>query len=252
MRKPRNYWTKERCQEVALRYEHKVDYKKNDGGSYCAALKRGYIDEICSHMKPLNNAYLRCIYSIEFHESNSVYIGLTYSMELRQAKRKNRASDTVTMYIRETNHTPVYKQLTDYVKVDEAVKLEEEYLQYYKKNGWNILNRAKTGGLGCSDRKHRYSDLEYVKTLIPEYKSVVDLMNRNHALYLKIREYGWRDIIYPMLNYKKRYPSSFWTKENITKYAENFNTRKDFKHEYTRAYSIACKNNWVDEIFKNK
>jgi len=28
-------------------------------------------------------------------------------------------------------------------------------------------------------------------------------MKNNNALYLKIRDNGWRDIIYPMLNYKK-------------------------------------------------
>lgn len=247
-RKPRNYWTKERCHEIALKYEHKRDFKKNNCSCYGAAQNHGWIDEICGHMKPLNNAYRRCIYSIEFIESKSVYVGLTYSMEVRQAKRRTKASDSVTKYIYETGYEPIIKQLTDYLPVVDAIKLEEEYLQQYKNNGWNILNRAKTGGIGCPDRKHRYSDLEYVKTLIPEYKSVIDLMNRNNALYLKIRDYGWRDIIYPMLNYKKRYPTSFWTKENLIEYSKKFNTAKEFEKEFIVACRIARKNGWFNEI----
>ena len=244
----RKYWTLEKCREIALKYENKRDFRNNDGPCYCAAIKHGWVDKISAHMKPLNNAHYRCIYSIEFIESKSVYGGLTYSMEVRQAKRKNRANDTVTMYIHKTGYQPIIKQLTDYVVVEKAMKLEEEYLQEYKNNGWNILNRAKTGGIGWCHRKHRYSDLEYVKTLIPEYKSVGDLMNRNNALYLKIRDYGWRDIIYPMLNYKKRYPTSFWTKENLIEYSKKFNTAKEFEKEFIVACRIAHKNGWFNEI----
>lgn len=29
MRKPNNYWTKERCQEEALKYETRKDFNKN-------------------------------------------------------------------------------------------------------------------------------------------------------------------------------------------------------------------------------
>lgn len=97
-------------------------------------------------------------------------------------------------------------------------------------------------------RKHRYDDLEYVKSIIFEYKSVVDLMNKNNALYLKIRDNGWRDVLYPLLNYKKRYPSSFWTKENLIEYAKKFINVNEFKREFTCAYRIACRNGWMNEI----
>jgi hypothetical protein len=107
---------------------------------------------------------------------------------------------------------------------------------------------VKTGGIGWTGRKHRYDDLDYVKSIISEYKSVADLIKRNEALYLKIRDNDWRDIIYPILNYKKRYPSSFWTKENLIEFAIKCGSVNDFKKKFTCAYRIACKNNWMDEI----
>ena len=48
--KPKNYWTKERCAEEALDYTKRSDFQKNARGAYYAALRDGWLDEICSHM----------------------------------------------------------------------------------------------------------------------------------------------------------------------------------------------------------
>lgn len=248
MRKHRGYWTYSICKEIALKYDNKRDFRLYDGLAYFASKSHNYLHSICLHMKPLNNAYRRCIYAFEFSETNSVYVGLTYSMKLRQIKRINKSSDTVTMYINKTGLIPTYKQLTDYVEVEQAIKLEEEYVDKYKKDGWNILNRAKTGSIGWTGKKHKYDDFEYVESIVLEYKSVGDLMKRNNALYLKIRDNGWRDIFYQKLNYKKRYPSFFWTKENLIEYVGGFKSMKDFKIKHTCAYRIACKNKWISEL----
>ncbi len=37
MRKPKNYWTKERCKEEALKYTSKSDFKKYNVGAYSSA-----------------------------------------------------------------------------------------------------------------------------------------------------------------------------------------------------------------------
>ena len=245
----KRYWTHEKCKEAALKYTNKRDFRLFDSCAYSASKKHKYINDICSHMIPLNNAHYRCIYSIEFIESNSVYIGLTYNMRERQMKRMNRSGDTVTIYINKTGYSPIYKQLTDYVNVELAIKLEEGYLIKYRNDGWNILNIAKTGGIGWTRKKHRYDDLEYVKSLVLEYKSVVDLMKKNNALYLKIKGNGWRDIIYPMLNYKKRYSTSFWTKENLVEFTKKFTNKKDFYLKHTCAHRICSKNGWLDEFY---
>lgn len=48
--KARFYWTKEKCQERALLYRHRVDFKNGDGSAYTTAVANGWLDEICSHM----------------------------------------------------------------------------------------------------------------------------------------------------------------------------------------------------------
>jgi hypothetical protein len=49
-RKPRGYWTKERCEEEASKYKTKREFQKNCGGAYNASYKNGWSDEICKDM----------------------------------------------------------------------------------------------------------------------------------------------------------------------------------------------------------
>lgn len=48
--KSNNYWTKEKCQERALLYKTKSDFKKNDGSAYTTAVRKKWLNEICIHM----------------------------------------------------------------------------------------------------------------------------------------------------------------------------------------------------------
>jgi hypothetical protein len=53
LHKPNNYWTKERCQEEALKYNSRSEFRKNSGSVYNTSWKNGWLDEICSHMVEL-------------------------------------------------------------------------------------------------------------------------------------------------------------------------------------------------------
>lgn len=48
-RKPRGYWTKEKCQEEALKYKNKHDFRKNSNSSYQKSLKNRWLDDICTY-----------------------------------------------------------------------------------------------------------------------------------------------------------------------------------------------------------
>lgn len=49
--KESGYWTKEKCQETALKYSRRIDFYKKDISAYNKAQKSGWLDEICSHCK---------------------------------------------------------------------------------------------------------------------------------------------------------------------------------------------------------
>jgi hypothetical protein len=48
--KPKNYWTKEKCIEEALKYNTRNEWKKSNSSSYTKAGKNGWYDECTIHM----------------------------------------------------------------------------------------------------------------------------------------------------------------------------------------------------------
>jgi len=150
-RLPHNYWTKENCRKEALKYKTRTEFSNNKQYIYNISMRNNWLDYVCKHMARIGDRYNKCIYSYEFSD-NSVYVGLTYDMNLREKCRLNNPSDAVTKHIASTGIQPIRKQLTDYINVEDAIRLEGKYLRRYIDDGWIPLNRKKTGGIGCRRR----------------------------------------------------------------------------------------------------
>jgi predicted nucleic acid-binding Zn ribbon protein len=60
--KPNNYWTKEKCQEIANKYKTRSEFRKNDSSVYRTAIANSWLNDICLHMKYINNYwnYYKC------------------------------------------------------------------------------------------------------------------------------------------------------------------------------------------------
>ena len=140
------------CKNEALKYITKTDFVRNSQHVYSISLKNGWIDDICQHMIPRGDKYHRCIYVYEFID-NYAYVGLTHDLEKRKKNRKRDMSDAVSIHINETGLKPTIKKLTEYIPVEKAIVMEKHYHDKYINEGWKILNRVKTGGLGGSNFK---------------------------------------------------------------------------------------------------
>jgi predicted GIY-YIG superfamily endonuclease len=233
VRKPNGYWTKERCQEEALKYKTITEFRKNSGSAYEKSLEKKWNIEICSHMIHFGNYKNRCIYSYEFSD-NSVYIGLTYNIENRKYRRKKDKSDSVTKHIKETNLVPIIKQLTDYIDIDKAIKMENYYVEKYKLEGWKILNKAKTGSIGGNIIKWSY---ENCKIEALKYKTRKEFSDKNGLAYVVSISNNWLDEFYPKEikiydeNYFRIELSKYNNKNELTKNNNTF-YRKIIKSEY--------------------
>lgn len=150
---PNGYWHNyDNCKAEALKYLTKTEFVRGSQHVYNVALKNKWIDDICGHMKPIGDRHNKCIYSYEFPD-NHVYVGLTHNIDTRQKNRNKDLTDSVTIHINKTKLTPIRKQLTDYIPVDDAIRLEGEFLGKYLNEGWISLNRRKTGGIGSQSNK---------------------------------------------------------------------------------------------------
>ena len=49
--KKNGYWTKEKCQEEALKYNTRMDFFNKNSGVYSKCVKKKWLDDVCLHMK---------------------------------------------------------------------------------------------------------------------------------------------------------------------------------------------------------
>ena len=49
-RKPRGYWTLERCIEDAAQYSSRSEWQRSSSSAYCKAVSSGWMDQCCAHM----------------------------------------------------------------------------------------------------------------------------------------------------------------------------------------------------------
>ena len=187
------YWNITTCAIEALKYDTRKEFCEKCNGGYQEAQKLGILDEICRFMTTIGNRYNRCIYCHEFPD-NHAYVGLTYNIEQREKLRNIDINDPVKIYREKTNLKSIFKQLTDFVDVDEASKLEKEYIRKYEDDGWILLNRNKGGGIGNSSWKWTP---ERIKEEVINYPTKKDLFTKNDALYRKLLRSNLLDKFYP-------------------------------------------------------
>jgi predicted GIY-YIG superfamily endonuclease len=237
-------WSKELCQQEALKYETKRDFRIINRNAYEFAYRYGFLNEICIHMIPVGSKLKRCLYVYEFPD-HSVYVGITSDFKRRKSDREKRQFDTVTKYINKTGLQPVHKQLTDYVEVTEAQRLEGECVNEYKDNNWQVLNVAKTGGIG-GDILYWTYDKCMAEAL--KYSRRKDFNLHSKGAYDSCRRNNWLPDAHKHMQPYLSKPYNYWTKDNCIKEALKYTTRKEFKDNSSGAYGRGCKQKWLDEL----
>jgi hypothetical protein len=235
-----NHWTKEKCQTEAIKYEIRIDFIKNSRAAYSAAYRHDWLNEICSHMKKMGNKLFRCIYVYEFPD-NSAYIGLTYNLNKRNTARKLQKNDAVTKYIKKTNLKPNLKQLSEYVHVDVAVLLENDCIEFYKNNGWNVLNKANGGAIGSPERKWTK---EQCRVEALKYNNRTDFYNNSNKIHAAACRYGWLNDICSHMIVKNKH----WTIDECKEIALKYEIKSEFVKANKAVYAWASRHNILNEI----
>jgi predicted GIY-YIG superfamily endonuclease len=240
--------TKEICQQEALKYQTKREFRANNRNVYTYAYNHGYLDEICKHMISLGDRKHKCVYCCEFPD-NHVYVGITFDFNRRKKDREKKLRDTVTQYSNKTGLIPTHKQLTDYLKTEEAVLLEAEFVKEYEKHNWIVLNKIKTGGIGGDIL---YWTKERCLTEGLKFTRRSDFNLHSKGAYDSAKRNGWLNEIYlNMKVFDRKDLNLFWTKERCEIKALLCDTRIEFKKKYSGAYQSARRHKWLDEICKH-
>jgi hypothetical protein len=238
-----NVWNVERCLELMKNYETIRELRLTNKSLYGAIHRLKLTDEMNKILKRTGNRFNKCIYSYEFSD-NHVYVGLTYNIEEREKNRKKDFKDSVVKYMNLTGLTPIRKQLTDYIPVDEASVLEGVYVEKYKNEGWIILNQAKTGGIGGYEIK---LTKEVCANEALKYNTKVEFKNGSGSICATATKHGWiNDICQHMIEIKK--PNNYFSKEKCREISNNYNDLATFIKENVNCYTIMKRNNWLEEL----
>jgi predicted GIY-YIG superfamily endonuclease len=186
----------------------------------------------------------RVIYSYEFKNNNTVYIGLTcdivrrHNAHMGKEKKYGEVSSPVYKFMNESGEFPKFKILTKKpIKEENAPKSEDYYINKYRKNGWIIMNKAKAGSLGGNQRKWSKDTLKKICdscTKISELKEMVPTW----AFYV-IRENGWFEELTSHMEYDVR---KGWTDEEVLK----------ISHQYDNISSLSKEYNGVAKYIRNR
>jgi hypothetical protein len=249
LRKPNNYWNKERCHDEALKYETRNEFQKKSRSAYTASRKNSWIEDVCSHMRPKENLLKRFIYSFEFSD-NHVYVGLSYNIETRRKihlgltnKTKQSEKSAVFSYIKKTRLMPILNILTKMpINEEFASKEEKYYIKEYKNNNWILLNKIKGGGLGYGVKKWTK---EKIKNVALKYDCRIKFKKESSGAYNAALKSGVLNEVCSHINKKT---IIHWTKETAHNEALKYNNTTDFIKNSMKAYRVARKNGYFNEI----
>ena len=242
-------YSKEVCQKAALTCQYRSEFAKKFKGEYFAALRNGWLDEICSHMIVLGNHYKRCIYAYEFpcvEGHDYVYVGLTD--HLPQRDRFHSRKGAVYNFCKKHHlERPKPIQLTDYIDKEEAKEQEGVRLSVYIAKGWLPLNRVKTGGLGGHLANNGFT-FDDCKTVGQKYNKRSEWKKNDYPTYYIASKRGW---INEILKQKERFGNSkqtYWTEERIKERALMFSSRSEFWKKEPGACLQAKKMGILDKV----
>lgn len=245
-RLPNGYWTYDKCKEIASTFEYRSKFEKKYKSAYKKIIENGWF-ELFNHMKRMGNKYKRLIYVYEFND-NVCYVGLTGDIERRNNEHTKTHKDS-PVYNHIIKYNILYKLILkcDYIDVEKAVILEEKILTEYKNNGWIILNKTKTGGIGLDNAKW---NKETCKKESLKYDRIVDFMKKSgRAYYISIKN-KWIDEFFPIRQISKK---GYWNDKDLCeKESKKYSTRSEFGKGSWSAYNYTIKNKWIDEFFPNK
>ena len=129
--------------------------------------------------------------------------------------------------------------------VKDAIEKEKYYVEKYKNEGWIILNKIKTGGIGGKDIKW---NKKLCKDASLKCKNAREFGKKYSGAYKVCVKYNWLDEFFPNTS-KNNY---FNNKKLCDKEAKKYKNRSEFCYGSWSAYNFSNKNNWLNEFFPKK
>ena len=221
-------WTKKSALKSAKKYKHIGDWNTKEGSAYHYVLNNGFIDEATKHMTPLGNQYKRCLYSITVKGTKKIYIGLTGNVDRRQ-RDHFKTKRFVELSKKYGKSSIVFKQLTKYILVKDAINLEIKLEHDFKKKGYDVLNKVRPGGIGGTTIKWTKKN---IINSAKKFSILRDWRIKDPDAYNGATR---SNIIKEVSSHMKRIWEMKWTRKTILNNAKKFKTKGEWKQKFPGA-----------------
>ena len=248
-KQPNGYWNNyENNKAEAKKYNSRREFYKGCSGAYHVARQNGWLETYTwfeKDLSPYKNKRDN-VYAFIFEELKSIYIGRTIDINRRYKQHSTDEKCTVYKFAKQ-NNTPIPQITILEIKLslDEGREKEHYYVTKYKQEGWNVLNRAKTGknsGSLGGIAKGKWNK----KTCFQEaqkYNSRREFEKGCVSAYNVACKNGWLDT-YTWFSVSKT--AKKWNEQTCLAEAKKYNSRREFEKGCVSAYRVTCKNGWLD------
>ena len=246
--KPIKPYTVDQCIEIAKKCKSKSEYQNKCQACYKKAKETGLLNTFTWFKHPVvtkqdANAKIYWIYGYFDNDNKSVYIGLTkrkYRDKQHRSFAHNKGYDSVMSYFININkelppQTIIEKDLTS----SEAQKKEEYYIDYYRQNGWNIINKAKAGSLGSAGYKW---DKETILKESKKYATLKEFLYKSPTCYAAAKKFN----LLKMMTWLKC-ERHYWTYEECYSEAIKYKFAIDLEKANKAAFYAAIRNGWYKD-----
>jgi hypothetical protein len=252
-RKPRGYWTKERCKEVASLFNTRVEFNKAYKGAYLKCMRKGWLDEVCSHMKNVRKpdgywTLEKCQEEALKYNTRSEFqdgCGSAYNASKSGGWLKEVCSHMKDI-VKPANYWTKERCIEEGLKYTTRGEFRNESGSCYTivcKFGW--LDEV------CSHMDIKFKPKEYwtkerCREIALKCKSRGEFKNEYYSAYNIARLNKWLDEICPHLPRPK--PNGYWTYERCKEIASKYKTKKEIRDNDYGCYQRIRHNKWFELV----
>lgn len=237
---PKDFWTKERCVQEALKYETRSAFKAGSPGAHTAAYTHGWIDELCHHMKIMKPHYTKqeCAKEALKYKTKTDFIknGRPYYRhaldngfinEICQHMKKLGSPEKRAIYVFEFNDNYAYIGLT--------LNLERREKEHRTDKNSPVYKHIQESG--------HQPDFKVLTNYLPKKKAA----QKEDDTIFEYSKKGWF-----MLNKKRGgdlgSKGRKYTKKTCRQIALQYSDRTEFHKNNRQFYNYISKRGWLEEL----
>lgn len=239
--------------EAAAGCRTKSEFRRKNKRLYRYAYKHGWLIKLGFErdVSPYkDNCYT--VYAIPFYDTNTVYVGLTDSIERRWSDHNNPNAKSISGALKYSLKTGI--PMPDYPLIIEenlyafeAQYFEDFWKKLYKSMGFNVLNKAKTGvGSGSLGSLPKVKNIEIIEAA-KNCKTLKEFRTKHYNLFSAAVYRGILDKL--LLTKRKKEKSGSYTEKHCYNLAKKYKTTKDFRAENSMVYLTAHRNGWLKQYW---